>query len=35
MMETLTQQLYDQANKLITEVQEMGGMQKAIEKGMP
>lgn len=34
-METLTQQLYDQANKLITEVQEMGGMQKAIEKGMP
>ena len=34
-MESLTQQLYDQANKLILEVEEMGGMQKAIEKGMP
>ncbi len=35
MMESLTQQLYEQANKLIQDVEEMGGMQKAIEKGMP
>lgn len=35
LMESLTQQLYEQANKLIEEVEEMGGMQKAIEKGMP
>jgi methylmalonyl-CoA mutase len=35
MMETLTQQLADEALKIINEVEEMGGMTKAIVSGMP
>lgn len=35
MMETLTQQLADEAMKIINEVEEMGGMTKAIVSGMP
>ena len=35
MMETLTQQLADEALKIINEVEEFGGMTKAIESGMP
>lgn len=34
MMETLTQQLTDEALKIIDEVESMGGMTKAIESGM-
>jgi len=34
-MENLTQQVYDAANELIDEVEELGGMTKAIEQGMP
>jgi methylmalonyl-CoA mutase len=35
MMESLTNELYNEANKIIEEVEEMGGMAKAIETGMP
>jgi methylmalonyl-CoA mutase len=35
MMETLTQQLADEAMKIINEVEELGGMTKAISSGMP
>ncbi len=34
-MENLTQQVYEAANELIDEVEELGGMTKAIEQGMP
>ncbi|KAG6590934.1 Methylmalonyl-CoA mutase [Phytophthora cinnamomi] len=34
LMETLTQELYDAALAVINEVEEMGGMAKAIESGM-
>jgi len=34
-IESLTQQLYDEALKIINEVEEIGGMTKAIENGMP
>ncbi|EGZ21052.1 hypothetical protein PHYSODRAFT_542262 [Phytophthora sojae] len=34
LMETLTQELYDAALSVINEVEEMGGMAKAIESGM-
>jgi methylmalonyl-CoA mutase len=34
-IESLTQQLYDEALKIINEVEELGGMTKAIENGMP
>jgi methylmalonyl-CoA mutase len=34
MMETLTNQLADEAMKIIDEVEEMGGMTKAIDSGM-
>jgi methylmalonyl-CoA mutase len=34
-MENLTQQVYDAANELIDEVEELGGMTQAIEQGMP
>jgi len=35
MMESLTQQIADRAWELITEVEEQGGMARAIETGMP
>ena len=35
LMESLTQKLYDEALELIDEVEELGGMGKAIETGMP
>lgn len=35
MMETLTQQLADEALQIIKEVEELGGMTKAIVSGMP
>ena len=35
MMETLTQQLADEALAIIKEVEDMGGMTKAIVSGMP
>ena len=35
MMETLTKQLYDEALKIINEVEELGGMTQAIVSGMP
>jgi methylmalonyl-CoA mutase len=35
MMETLTQELADEALKIIKEVEELGGMTKAISSGMP
>jgi len=35
MMETLTRELSDEAMKIINEVEEMGGMTKAILTGMP
>lgn len=35
MMESLTNDLFESANKLITEVEEMGGMAKAVASGMP
>lgn len=35
MMETLTDQVYEQALALINEVEEMGGMAKAIVAGVP
>jgi len=34
-IEALTQQLCDKAEKIIAEVEELGGMTKAIETGMP
>ncbi|MFK7897235.1 MAG: methylmalonyl-CoA mutase [Myxococcota bacterium] len=34
-MESLTESVYKAANELIDEVEEMGGMTKAIEAGMP
>jgi methylmalonyl-CoA mutase len=34
-MESLTESVYQAANELIDEVEEMGGMTKAIEVGMP
>ena len=35
MMETLTKELAAEARKIINEVEELGGMTKAIESGMP
>ena len=35
MMESLTAQLADQARQILKEVEELGGMAKAIESGMP
>jgi len=35
MMESLTDELYDKANEMIKEIEEMGGMTKAIVSGMP
>lgn len=35
LIESLTQQLLDKAEKIILEVEELGGMTKAIETGMP
>jgi methylmalonyl-CoA mutase len=35
MMESLTNDIYDAALKLITEIEDMGGMAKAVDSGMP
>lgn len=35
MMETLTKELAEEAMKIINEVEELGGMTKAIVSGMP
>lgn len=35
MMETLTNELVEEATKIIDEVEELGGMTKAIVSGMP
>jgi methylmalonyl-CoA mutase len=35
MMETLTKELCDEAMKIINEIEELGGMTKAISTGMP
>ena len=35
MMESLTNNLYEEALKIIEEVETMGGMAKAVESGMP
>lgn len=35
MMESLTQELYDEALQIIEEIEELGGMTKAISTGMP
>ncbi|XP_048247847.1 methylmalonyl-CoA mutase, mitochondrial-like [Haliotis rufescens] len=35
MMENLTNDIYDEALKLINEIEEMGGMAKAVASGMP
>lgn len=35
MMESLTNELYEEALKIITEIEDMGGMTKAILTGMP
>lgn len=35
MMESLTSQLVDEARKIIKEIDELGGMAKAIDSGMP
>lgn len=35
MMETLTKELMEEAREIINEVEELGGMTKAIESGMP
>ena len=35
MMETLTKELIDEARLIIDEIEEMGGMTKALETGMP
>ena len=34
-VETLTKQLIDEAQKILDEIEELGGMTKAIESGMP
>jgi methylmalonyl-CoA mutase len=34
LMESLTQELFDRALKIIDEIDQMGGMQKAVESGM-
>ena len=35
MMETLTQELVDEARQIIDEIEELGGMTEAIISGMP
>lgn len=35
MMETLTNELMQEAREIIDEIEEIGGMTKAIESGMP
>ena len=35
MMESLTNELYDSALEIINEIEEMGGMAKALGTGMP
>lgn len=35
MMESLTNELYTEAKKIIDEIEDMGGMAKAIDSGMP
>jgi methylmalonyl-CoA mutase len=35
MMESLTNRLYEEASKIIEEVESLGGMAKAVESGMP
>jgi len=35
LMENLTDQIYDEALKVINEIEEMGGMAKAVASGMP
>ena len=35
MMENLTDQIYDEALKVIEEVEAMGGMSKAVAQGIP
>ena len=35
MMESLTNELYEEAEKIIDEVEGLGGMAKAVESGMP
>lgn len=35
MMESLTEQLADEAGKIIEEIEQMGGMTQAIISGMP
>jgi methylmalonyl-CoA mutase len=35
MMESLTQDLYDEAMIIINEIEEMGGMTEAVNSGMP
>ncbi|KAI9295758.1 hypothetical protein K502DRAFT_364710 [Neoconidiobolus thromboides FSU 785] len=35
MMESLTNEIYDKALKLINEIEDMGGMAKAVDTGMP
>jgi methylmalonyl-CoA mutase len=35
MMETLTNEVYSKARELIDEIEEMGGMSKAIVAGIP
>lgn len=35
MMESLTQELHDEALKIINEVEALGGMTNAIVEGMP
>lgn len=35
MMESLTQELYDEALQIIDEVEELGGMATAVASGMP
>ena len=35
MMESLTDELYEKAHKLVVEIEEMGGMAQAVASGMP
>ena len=35
MMESLTDQMYDEALKVIDEIESMGGMSKAVAQGIP
>ena len=35
MMENLTNEVYEKALKIIQEVDELGGMAKAVDSGMP